>query len=103
MEQERRNNRLSSTSFNRRCEWGEVVGLTAVYDKSVSVEELRSAIDKLYPKAAIQDLPGLWRVEAEQLAIQLSARKDGAKQLVYLKFTRRPDSLVPSAHIVPSK
>jgi hypothetical protein len=32
---------------------GEVVGLTAVYDKSVSIEELRSAIDELYPKDAI--------------------------------------------------
>jgi len=78
---------------------GEVVGLTAVYDKSVSIEELRSAIDDLYPKAAIQGLPGLWRVEAEQLAIQLFERKDGTKQLIYLKFARRASSLVPSAHI----
>ena len=31
---------------------GEIVGLTAVYDKSVSIEELRSAIDTLYPNAA---------------------------------------------------
>jgi hypothetical protein len=60
---------------------GEVVGLTAVYDKSVSIKELGSAIDTLYPKAAIHGLQGLWRVEAEQLAIQLSERKDGTKQL----------------------
>jgi len=82
---------------------GEVVGLTAVYDKSVSMEELRSAIDELYPNAAIHGLTGLWRVEAEQIAIQLSSRKDGTKQLVYLKFARSPDSLVPSAHIDRSK
>lgn len=37
---------------------GEVVGLTAVYDKSISIEELRSAIDELYPSAAIHGLPG---------------------------------------------
>ena len=33
---------------------GEVVGLTAVYDKSVSTEELRGAINALYPKSTIQ-------------------------------------------------
>src|SRR6185437_9346874 len=58
---------------------GEVVGLTAVYDKSVSVEELRSAIDKLYPNAAIHGLSDLWRVESDQLVIRLFDRKDGTK------------------------
>lgn len=82
---------------------GEVVGLTAVYDKSISIEELRSSVDELYPHAAVHGLQGLWRVEAEQLVIQVSARKDGTKQLVYLKFARSPDSLVPSAHINRSK
>lgn len=77
---------------------GEVVGLTAVYDKSVSIEELRSAIDTLYPKAERLP-PGLWRVKAEQLVIQLYERKDGTKQLIYLKIARSYDSLVPSAHI----
>jgi hypothetical protein len=43
---------------------GEVVGLTAVYDKSISEDEIRSAIDALYPKAAMSGLPGLWRVES---------------------------------------
>jgi hypothetical protein len=85
---------------------GEVVGLTAVYDKSVSVKELQSAIDMLYPKAAIHGLPGLWRVEAEQLVIQLSDRNDGTKQLIYLKILKKGtnSSLVPSAHITdPTK
>lgn len=76
---------------------GEVVGLTAIYDKSVSVEELRSAIDTLYPKAERLP-PGLWRVKAEQLVIQLYERKDGTKQLTYLKIGSY-DSLSPSAHI----
>ena len=78
---------------------GEVVGLTAVYDKSVSVEELRSAIDKLYPNAAIHGLSDLWRVESDQLVIRLFDRKDGTKLLIYLKIVRGADSLVPSAHI----
>lgn len=78
---------------------GEVVGLTAVYDKSISEEEIRSAIDTLYPKAGYHGLRDLWRVEAEQLAIQLSGRKDGIKQLIYLKIAKKGDDLVPSAHI----
>lgn len=77
---------------------GEVVGLTAIYDKSISIEELRSAIDTLYPKAERLP-PGLWRVKAEQLVIQLYERKDGTKQLIYLKIASSYDSLVPSAHI----
>ena len=78
---------------------GEVVGVTAVYDKSTSIEEIRSAIDALYPKAAYHDLRDLWRVEAEQLVIQLSGRKDGLKQLIYLKIAKKGDDLVPAAHI----
>jgi hypothetical protein len=79
---------------------GEVVGLTAVYDKSVSIEELRSAIDELYPKDAIDG--AMWRVEAEQLVIQLCEWNDGTKWLIYLKIVKNGDasSLVPSAHII---
>ncbi len=78
---------------------GEVVGLTAVYDKSVPVEELRSAIDELYAKDAIDG--SMWRVEAEQLEIQLCEWNDGTKWLIYLKLVKNGDtsSLVPSAHI----
>ncbi len=78
---------------------GEVVGLTAVYDKSISQQEIRTAIDTLYPKAAYRDLPGMWRVESEQLLIQLSGRTDGTKQLIYLKIGKSLDDFVPSAHI----
>lgn len=78
---------------------GEIVGLTAVYDKSVSIENLRSAIDTLYPKAAIHGLPGMWRVEAEHLTISLSDWNDGTKRVIYLKFARNASALVPSAHI----
>ena len=83
---------------------GEVVGLTAVYDKSVSIEELRSAINTLYPNTEVIHGPvWVWRVAAEKLAIQLSDRKDGTKQLIYLKFVKRGDhDLVPSAHIMDS-
>ncbi len=85
---------------------GEIVGLTAVYDKSVSTQELQAAVDALYSKSnAIQGSKGgVWRVEPEQLSIQLYGRDDGAKQLTYLKFVKYGElcALVPSAHINPS-
>lgn len=76
---------------------GEVVGLTAIYDKSVSMKELESAIDTLYPKA--ERMPGMWRSKPEQIVIQLYERKDRTKQLIYLKIASSYGSLVPSAHI----
>lgn len=82
---------------------GEVVGLTAVYDQSVSEKELHAAINTLYEKWERLDLKsqngGLWRVEPERIVIQLSERSDGTKQLIYLKFSKGMNSLVPSAHI----
>ena len=82
---------------------GEVVGLTAVYDKSVSKKELQAAINALYEKSAVHGangmvIDGLWRVEPEQLAIQLADRDDGVKQVIYLKFGTI-SSHIPSAHI----
>jgi hypothetical protein len=76
---------------------GEVVGLTAVYDKSVSKNELHAAINTLYEKW--ERLDGLWRVEPERIVIQLAERSDGTKQLIYLKVSQGMASLVPSAHI----
>lgn len=82
---------------------GEVVGLTAVYDKSISTEEIRKAINALYEKWELLDLRrqkgGLWRVEPEQIVIQLAERSNGTKQLIYLKVSKGMDSHVPSAHI----
>jgi hypothetical protein len=81
---------------------GEVVGLTAVYDKSVSSAELRSAINTLYGKWSFLGSPTtLWRVGPEQLAIQLYERNDGTKQLIYLKVGTF-GSHVLSAHIYAS-
>src|SRR5882762_3495190 len=51
---------------------GQVVGLTAVYDKSVSTGELRSALNTLYAKwSALGNPTMIWRVEPEQLVAQL--------------------------------
>ena len=86
---------------------GEVVGLTAVYDKSVSEKELLAAINALYEKSALHRpngsvIDGLWRVESEQLAVSLFDGTDGAKEIIYLKIGSF-GSHVPSAHIAPCK
>jgi hypothetical protein len=77
---------------------GEVVGLTAVYDKSVSTEELRAAVNTLYAKSALAGLAGLWRVDSEQLAISVFDGSNGAKEIIYLKIGTYA-SHVPSAHL----
>jgi hypothetical protein len=75
-------------------------GMTALYDKSVTLDELAAAIDARYPGSAIPKAQGypmrLWRVESERFAIQLSVtdKKDkkrgfaeiGTKQAVYIAF-----------------
>lgn len=69
---------------------GVVQGLTAVYDKSVSINEIQAAINKRYGKFAMArfEMPPLmlWRIELEKFAISLSEADDGMKQLIYLKF-----------------
>ncbi|HLW84550.1 MAG TPA: hypothetical protein VKR60_04995 [Candidatus Sulfotelmatobacter sp.] len=77
---------------------GEVVGLTTVYDKSVSREELRVAIDALYAKSKFQVATDIWRVEPEQLAISIFDGSNGAQEVTYLKFGTYA-SHVPSAHL----
>jgi hypothetical protein len=74
---------------------GSVNGLTAVYDKSVSIEEVRAAINERYGNSAVAILDGVWRVEQEQLAIAITKQSDGTTQLTYLQF----DARQPSAHI----
>jgi hypothetical protein len=77
---------------------GSIVGLTAVYNKSMSVEAIRTAINDRYATWTVKDLNGMWRVEPERLVIQLTERADGTKQLVYLQIGNL-GSAVPSAHI----
>lgn len=79
---------------------GKVVGLTAVYDKSVSEGELRAAINKLYGKWSLPhgDRMSQWRIESEQFVISMFDGADGAKEVTYLKFGTY-ESHVPSAHI----
>ncbi len=79
---------------------GEIVGLTAVYDKSVSPDEIRAAINNIYGKwSLLRDGPvRVWRIESEELAVSMYDGTDGVTQVTYLKFGT-PQSLVPAAHI----
>lgn len=56
------------------------LGVEALYEKSVSVDELKTSIDEQYGKWALADnatLPvKLWRVEPERFAISLAVTKD---------------------------
>ncbi|GEM_PF-2199364 len=78
-------------------------GMTATYDKSVSVEAIKEAIDTEYGKWALSDFAKspikLWRVQPEKFAIQLSEpgtkdqkmnkAEEGTKQVTYIAFGGR--------------
>jgi len=81
---------------------GEIVGLTAVYDKSVTREEIEAAVTAIYG-ASLKALPNMWRIESEQLVISIYDGKDGAKQITYLKIGGTFASHVPSAHLYMGK
>jgi hypothetical protein len=65
-------------------------GIVAVYDKSVSVDDLRQAINARYGQWAHPSSGGspvlLWRVEPDKYAIQVSANGDGTSQVIFMTF-----------------
>jgi hypothetical protein len=67
---------------------GAVLGITAHYDSSVSIDELRATINGRYGKWAFIDRENspvrVWRVEPERIAIQLSSEDNGIKQVIFL-------------------
>lgn len=77
-----------------------IYGVTAQYDKSIPVKDIRSAIDERYAKWTKPDFANsplqLWRVEPEKFAIQLSVAdkgdekrnlaEAGTKQVIYIAF-----------------
>lgn len=64
-------------------------GILALYDKSVSLDEIKAALDLRYSKWAQAGNSNikLWRVESEKFAIQLATVEDGVKQVIYIAFT----------------
>jgi hypothetical protein len=68
---------------------GAVLGIMAHYDKSVSVDDIKTAIDDHFGKSTYvidnETAPvKVWRVESEKIAIQLATEDDGMKQVIYL-------------------
>jgi hypothetical protein len=65
-----------------------ISGVMAKYDKSISIEAIRSSIDSRFRAAAYAGNNNtsvkLWRLESEKLAIGLAADDDGVKQVTYL-------------------
>jgi hypothetical protein len=59
-------------------------GILALYEKSVSTDEIKAALDQRYGKWALADFATspvkLWRVEPEKFAIQLAVTDDRTKE-----------------------
>jgi hypothetical protein len=91
--------------MNQNC----LYGMTALYDASISVNDVRAAIDERYGKWAVPEFANsplkIWRVEPEKFAIQLSvaSKKDekrniadaGTTQAIYLAFGGKSACNVP--------
>jgi len=60
-------------------------GILALYEKSVSIDQLKASIDSRYGKWALAENASspvkLWRVESEKFAIQLAETKGRSKSL----------------------
>src|SRR5882672_1927321 len=60
-------------------------GILALYEKSVSTDEIKAALDQSYGKWALADFATspvkLWRVEPEKFAIQLAITDDRTKEV----------------------
>jgi hypothetical protein len=81
-------------------EQGCIYGMTALYDKSVSLDEIVSAIDDRYRRWTVSDLSRpflhVWRVEDQKFSIQLTlaskedqkrnATEVGTRQAIYIAF-----------------
>jgi hypothetical protein len=66
---------------------GVSYGLTAVYDKSVTIEAVEASINEHYAKWKYGDptlAVKLWRVSPEKFVIQLTKSDEGAPQVIYL-------------------
>jgi hypothetical protein len=91
--------RQVSIDMNQSC----LYGMTAIYDKTVSFDDIRAAIDERYKTWSVPEFANsplkMWRVASEKFAIQLSvvSKKDekrnvaeaGSTQAIYIAFGGR--------------
>jgi hypothetical protein len=85
-----------TVDMNQSC----LYGMTALFDRSIPLDEIRAAIDERYGNGAVPEFVNspskIWRVEPEKFAIQLSvaSKNDekrniadaGTRQAIYLAF-----------------
>jgi len=79
---------------------GCIYGMTAMYEKSVPVERIKSGLDEIYKQWSVS-YPSesnlyLWRVEPQRFAVQLTvaskedekrnATEAGTRQVIYIAF-----------------
>jgi hypothetical protein len=69
---------------------GVPYGLTAVYDKSVTIEDVEASINDHYSKWVYGDPTRLklWRIEPEKFVIHLSSNKNGP-EVIYLPIAAK--------------
>ena len=70
---------------------GVPYGLTAVYNKSVTIDDVEASINERYSKWVYgKPTPNLklWRIEPEKFVIQLSSHKSGP-QVIYLPIATK--------------
>lgn len=70
---------------------GVPYGLTAIYDKSVTIEDVEASINEHYSKWVYGNPTPtlkLWRIEPEKFVIQLSSHKSGL-QVIYLPIATK--------------
>jgi hypothetical protein len=91
--------------MNQSC----LYGMTALYDRSVPLDDIRAAIDERFGKWAVPEFVNsplkIWRVGPEKFAIQLSvaSKKDekrniadsGSIQAIYIAFGGRSACNIP--------
>jgi hypothetical protein len=75
--------------LNQSC----LYGMTALFDKSIPLDDIKAAIDERYGKWAVPEFVNsplkIWRVEPEKFAIQLSvASKNDEKRNIAEAGTR---------------
>jgi hypothetical protein len=85
-----------SLDFNQGC----IYGLTALYDKSIPLDDVRSAIDERYAKWVMPHFARppmmIWRVEPEKFIVDLHVAgkldqevyfiEAGTKEVIYIAF-----------------
>jgi hypothetical protein len=84
-------NAIEPSSVQMDIAEGKFYGAILRYPESVSLEEARASINKIYkghenPKLVYKEKMGSWRIEDKKFGIQLSKDEDNNVQVIFVKF-----------------